>query len=205
MRENTLRNFVLGCLGVIVVLFVLGLCVGWVNANVIEPARLAALTPYPTDTPVPPTPTPTPVNLKTHQGVEAYATSVIDHMKMSPYGQFEGVAYTQKTKQLQLLFYIPSSTVLNGNHLKNMIESNCYDVEHAIWTSKLKGVVSTVAVHIQSDLVDRYGHNSKGDAGYVVLKANTEKRFVWDNLSIEDAWNNQIYDEQWLLPDVAKG
>lgn len=196
------KNYLLGCLGLAVIFIVGTIIYAWVNINVIEPAMqrdaqaLAAKSK--------PTPTPTPVDLKTHQGVEAYASTVVGQMETKPYGQFMGGAYTESTKQLQLLFYIPSSMVPDNGHLKNMIETNSYDVEQAIWTSKLKGVVGTVVVHTQGDLVDKYGNNVKGEVGTVTLKADTAKLFNWNNLTFDKAWDNQIYDNQWMLPDVAK-
>jgi len=182
-----------------VVLVLLVVCVVIANDPTMQAIINADLTPVPTDTP---TPTPTPIDLTTHQGVEAYTREVISNMSNVPFGQLEGVAYTASTKELQVLFYIPSNQVWDNNHLKNMIEINCYDVEHAIWTSKLKNIIAEAGVHIESDLVDKYNNTSKGEVGEVMLKAETAKLFNWDDNAFELAWNDQAYDSQWMLPSL---
>jgi hypothetical protein len=150
----------------------------------------------------PTNPTTTPLDLTTQQGIEAYTTDLINQMSTAPYGQLEGTRYIATTKELQVTFYIPSSQVWDNNNLKNMIEINCYDVEHVIWTSKLKNVAASAVIHIQSDLVDKYNNTSKGEVGNVTLKAETAKQFNWDDNVFEQAWDNQAYDSQWILPSL---
>lgn len=186
-----------------VLLVSLILCIAITASNSdVQTAFIDALTPTPTDTPVPPTPTPTPIDLTTYQGVEAYTKNIIDNMSTVSFGQLDRVAYATNTKELQVTFYISSDQVLDDNHMKDMIKINCYNVEQTIWTSRLKGVINQAIVHIQSDLVDRYGNESKGEVGNVVLTAATAKLFNWNNLNFNSAWDNETYDRQWMLPSL---
>lgn len=186
-----------------VLAIIIGVLVLWVVAYASDPSSFTSLsTPLPTDTPVPPTPTPTPINLVTQDGVEGYTKFVINNMGATRYGQLDSVMYTTSAQELEVTLYISSDQIWDNNHLKNMIKINCYDVEHAIWTSKLQSVIAVAVIHIQSDLVDKYNHTSKGDVGKVTLKAETAKLFNWDDDAFEQTWDNQAYDDQWMLPSL---
>lgn len=124
-------------------------------------------------------------------------------MATQPYGQLQGVAYDTSIKELQVEFYIPSSMVQDTNGLKTMIESNCFYVEEAIWTSKLNGAIDTAVVHVQADLQDKYGNVSKNEVGFAMVSAVTAPLFNWKNLSFDAAWNNNDYDKQWMSPAIT--
>ena len=202
LRKRKHRNLLIS---LITLLVVLALCIGVVQAVAHNPDLQTndntAFTPQPTDTFIP---TPTPINLATRQGVEVYTKQILDNLSPTPYGSREGILYTENTKELQVLFYISSNQVLDNNNLKNMIEINCFDTQKALWTSRLKGIVNSIIIHIQSDLVDKYGNQSKGEVGTATLTSATNSMIQWDNIDFGPAWDNQVYDVQWMLPSIEK-
>ena len=202
LRKRKRRNLLISSF---MLLVILALCIGVVQAVVRNPDLQTndntAFTPQPTDTPIQ---TPTPINLTTRQGIEVYAKQILDNLSPVPYGSREGIVYTENTKELQVLFYISSNQVLDNNNLKNMIEINCFDAQKALWTSKLKRIVNSIIIHIQSDLVDKYGNQSKGEVGTATLTSATNLMIQWDNIDFGSAWDNQVYDDQWMLPSIEK-
>lgn len=152
-------------------------------------------TPAPTDTPVPPTPTP---NLNTDSGVVAYAKNILSGL--SPHGS---ITQVDNNGGLHVVDYISSKMFLSNSAARDDVQQDCFFIEQALWTSRLNLVEPAIYVDVQSDLVDKYGNSSRGDIGKVALSRDTEKKFNWANLDYQTAWNNKIFDQQWLLPDIA--
>jgi hypothetical protein len=182
---------------VTIIVVSLVLCtVAMVNNPVMQEIYNAALTPIPTDTPVPPTPTP---NLSTEAGLVAYTKNVLSGVTLS--GSITSV--TAEGEVLHVTEYIDGNGVWDNSAAKTDVQDDSFTIQKAIWTdSKLKPNVSVVYVDIQSDLTDAYGNTSKGDIGRANLMADTAAKFNWNNLSAQDAWNNQDYNSQWMLPSL---
>lgn len=83
---------------------------------------------------------------------------------------------------------------------KRDIQFDCFDIQKAVWTSQMH--VSGIEVDILGPLVDKYGNESTGLIGTCTLLDTTAQKVNWSNLSPRIAWQNQIYDDQWLLPDL---
>lgn len=182
-------------LGALVLCIVVGQAMA--NTPAMQALSNSLLTPVPTDTPAPPTPTP---DLNTETGMVAYIKSVLSGVTLS--GSVTSV--TAEGEVLHVTEYIDGNSVLDNSAAKSDVQNDSFTIQKAIWTDgRLKGNVSVVYVDIQSDLTDAYGNTSKGDIGRANLMAGTAAKFNWSGLSAQDAWNNQDYDSQWMLPDIA--
>ncbi|EFH85667.1 hypothetical protein [Ktedonobacter racemifer] len=195
LKRKRRKNLIIAAiiLGSLILYFVVA-----ANNPAMQASINADLTPVPTDTPVPPTPTP---NLKTTRGVEAYVTQLLG----SGIGgaQVTKVTYDPDQKSLEVYFY--QDAFWDNGSAKTEIEFDCFNVLKDIWMDNtLKGMLTFVTFHLQSKLTDVYGNSSTDDIGRATLTKDTASKFHWDNLSEQDAWNNQIYDDQWMLPDIAK-
>ena len=69
-------------------------------------------------------------------------------------------------------------------------------LEKDAWTSNAS--LTQVTVHVQILLQDQYGKQFVGDLAWAILKKDTERQFVWENLDYNSAW--AVYDSTYLLP-----
>lgn len=81
------------------------------------------------------------------------------------------------------------------------IHFECYALMKAIWMDSMSSHITSVDIHIQDNLQDKYDHSSVGDVGQCTLTSSTEQLFVWDNLTQDDAWKD--YDYTWTLPSLS--
>lgn len=75
---------------------------------------------------------------------------------------------------------------------RTAIRIDCFNAQKAIWTAKPALKLRSVVIFLQGDFKDKYGKESRDQAGACTLKAATAKRFVWENMTHNDAW--EAYD-----------
>jgi hypothetical protein len=80
------------------------------------------------------------------------------------------------------------------------IHLECFNLMNAIWHDSMSSHIKVVQIHLEGNLVDQYGRPSIGDVGRCMLTRDTEKKFVWDNLNQDSAW--EVYDYTWTLPSL---
>jgi hypothetical protein len=80
------------------------------------------------------------------------------------------------------------------------IEHDCFFIQQAIWKSNIN--IAAVEVHILGPLIDSQGDTKTGPIGICGLKEQTEQKFAWNNLTINQAWSH--YDAIWMLPALNK-
>jgi hypothetical protein len=161
------------------------------------PAPTAQPTQKPTPTPKP-TPKPTPDMYDANTAV-AYAKQVLGGLSLS--GKITKVT---DDGGMHVTEYIPGNSIWDHSTAKTMIETDSFNIEQALWKSQLGSVEPAIYVNIQSDLTDQYGNPTVDDMGTVALSYDTEQKFNWSGLDYQTAWDNQDYDQQWLLPDLNK-
>jgi len=69
-------------------------------------------------------------------------------------------------------------------------------LEKDAWASD--PTLAQVTVNLQVLLQDKYGKQFVGDLAWALLKQETERKFVWENLDPVGAW--ALYDNTYLLP-----
>jgi hypothetical protein len=142
-----------------------------------------------TDTPVTPTPTPIP-------SVKDQITNAVQNTGEVLYGDLKRVTYSNG--KTTVTYYIPANRIWDHENARSQIKINSFFAERAIWQNVKQ--VTEVAIVVQGDLTDSYGNKSIGDLGRVDLTQATEKKFNWDGLGFDSAW--QVYDSAWFLPDL---
>lgn len=78
------------------------------------------------------------------------------------------------------------------------VESLVFDCFKGFYTSPHAAFVQDVHVEVDGPLVDAYGNSSTGLYGNADLSRTTAQPFNWDNLDYATAWNNHIYDSQYV-------
>ncbi len=150
------------------------------------------ITPEPTSIPtIPPTPTPEPT-LTTEQQVLQIAQN------SGALGSNITVKYYASSNSAKITETIESAW--SKASAKRYIQDDCYHFQKAVWTSHIK--VSSIDVNVLGPLVDKYGKQSIGLVGSCTLLDTTAQKINWSNMDYRTAWENQIYDYQWLLPDL---
>ncbi len=82
------------------------------------------------------------------------------------------------------------------------IHLECFTLMNAIWADSMHAAITVVDIHLTANLVDKYGRPSIGDVGQCTLTSDTEKKFVWQNLTQDSAW--EVYDYTWTLPSLSE-
>jgi hypothetical protein len=159
-------------------------------------------TPQPTDTSQPTnTPTPKPkrpiataVPLTLDQQIQQVTLHAVQAVTDGTTATVivDGGNVTETEKESEQL---SNSTTLDHIHLA------CYTLMRAIWSDSLSGHIKSVDIHIQDNLIDKYGYPSVGDVGQCTLTSDTEQLFVWENLDQDSAWKD--YDNTWTLPSLS--
>jgi hypothetical protein len=188
LKRKRRKNLIVAT--VLLVAFIL--CVA-VTANnpAIQTFSNSPLTPVPTDTPVPPTHPPATNQqklaalLRTDSDADTYCAS--DVLVTPPKVLMSG-GVVNVTVDV-------SNTPFNFDN--DRVKHCIFAAEDAIWNSGVSGIVQ-VTITVKALLQDKYGNQSTGDIGRATLGIDTEKKFVWKNITYTDAWD--LYDSKYLLP-----
>jgi hypothetical protein len=81
------------------------------------------------------------------------------------------------------------------------IQNDCFMVQQALWT-KMASHLSEVEVSITMNVIDQYGKESNGFVADCDLKKNTASKFVWNNLTYDQAWKD--YDATFIAPFLTQ-
>jgi hypothetical protein len=92
-------------------------------------------------------------------------------------------------------------TALDNNGAKIQIETDCFNIQKAIWQKSVTGVTG-VTVKVMTQLTDPYGKQSTGLVGACSLSDINAKQFHWENLDWRTTWDNGDYDVIYLLPSL---
>jgi hypothetical protein len=114
------------------------------------------------------------------------------------YGTITDVTYTDYAKEAAVIFTLPSDLKLDNQITRTMIETNCFAVQHALWTNAIP--LEQVTIVVRGSLINQPGHTSVGYLWTAILHKKTARLFKWNTLSFTSAWND--YDEQWLIANL---
>jgi hypothetical protein len=149
-----------------------------------------------TATPIPkPTrPIATAAPLTLDQQIQQATLHAIQAVTTGTYATVEvnGGAVTETEKESEQL---SNSWTIDHIHLA------CFTLMQTIWHDSISSHIKSVDIHIQDNLVDKYGSPSIGDVGQCTLTRETEQLFVWGNLDQDSAW--KVYDYTWTLPSLS--
>jgi hypothetical protein len=73
-----------------------------------------------------------------------------------------------------------------------------FDIQKAVWTSKLAGQVSEVRVNVTMNLTDAKGNTNNLPVAHAWLTKDNASTFNWQNTYSKAAW--EAYDNTWLKP-----
>lgn len=188
-----------GCLIILGVIIIVGAIVGAINSfisneypNSAYGKYLASLDATPTPEPSP-TPTPPPT-------VQQQLQDIMQHADLT-YGTRKATNYDAKANSVVVIYYIPHDEVWDKANEVSQIKINCFATLKALWQSHLTGDFTDTKVVVQGDLEDAYGNTSVGNVGTCELFKDTARKFNWDNMDQDSAW--EVYDLTWLLPDLT--
>lgn len=85
-----------------------------------------------------------------------------------------------------------------GNHtsLSSLPKIDIYQIEQVIWTSQIHPL--EVDVIVTGNQVDTHDVKHNVKLGEAHLTASRAAKFRWDTLNWRSAWNDNLYDYQWV-------
>lgn len=172
-EKNQTANLVAG----IITLLLIIACVVFVGSAVVSGVQ-DAMKPVPTDTPAP---TETP---------QQHAERVV--LAAAPGEDKVTVVYSNGAVTV-------TDNMNPDTASKDWILEMGYDMQKAVWTSLLHP--KSVTINFMGPVQDKYGHVSTALYASETLTAPTAAKFVWDNLTYQEAWD--AFDQTWMRPDVA--
>jgi hypothetical protein len=131
-------------------------------------------------------------DLATVQGIQQYTGELAQNSGAS--GVITSSHYDPTVRGIVITETVGSQT--DHEAARTTIENDCFLIQQAIWKSKIN--LAAVEVHILAPLIDSSGNTTTGQIGICGLKEQTEQKFVWSNLTINQAWSD--YDAVWMLP-----
>lgn len=144
-------------------------------------------------------PDPTP-NLTNTNEITAYAKQVLSDA--GPFDVYAPDTMQVKQTSMDVSYYYPMA-VTQDLMFKTL--GDCFAAEKALWQSRLGGVLTTITVHVQSDWVFDDNKTVKHyEVGSCSLTSAKAKQIKWDGLDDWPAWEQKVYDSQWLEPSLEQ-
>lgn len=87
-----------------------------------------------------------------------------------------------------------------ATQIRSNIKNDCFTIQHALWTSNL--TFSGVDLQFVGSAYNKYGNISTETLGSCSLDNITVKQFVWNNLTVDTAWDQHAYTTAHLSATV---
>jgi hypothetical protein len=114
-------------------------------------------------------------------------------------GQY-GTSYQVTNRTNNNILIVETLKKATATQIRPSIKSDCFAVQRAIWTNNFK--ISQLDLQFAGSAYDKYGNAITTTLGSCTLDSATAKRFVWNNLTADTAWDQQAYTSTTLAPSV---
>lgn len=192
------RNLIIGIAAVVVVIACCSCgLINAVNGNASSGSSSSAAashvvathTPAPTATDAPPTATPSPADVFQH-------LAAVNCNEFSAGGKDPKAVWSPASGTVTVTTTVGEAWDAKGATVE--VESIVFDCFKGYYTSPHASAVKDVKVVVNGPLTDAYGNTSTGLYGDAELSRVTAAPFNWKGLDYQTAWDNNIYDDQFM-------